>query len=69
MTGSSIRKFGLIVNPLVPWLGYSNDGVLETNGAPSILKEMKSPEERENLLSEEVDCSKDNSVHQRWRKS
>lgn len=36
-----------MVNPLVPWLGCSPDGVVEANGGPSVSIEIKSPEQGE----------------------
>ncbi|KAM7312220.1 uncharacterized protein ISCGN_009125 [Ixodes scapularis] len=58
MTGSSVRRFGLVVNPLVPWLGCSPDGVAEANGVPSILVEVKSPEAGINTSARELIAAK-----------
>ncbi|CAN7983520.1 unnamed protein product [Ixodes hexagonus] len=58
MTGSSIRMFGLVVNPLVPWLGCSPDGVAEANGVPSILVEVKSPEAGETSSAKKLITAK-----------
>ncbi|CAN7990449.1 unnamed protein product [Ixodes hexagonus] len=43
MTGNVPEKFGLVVNPSVPWLGYSPDAVVMNNGVPARLIEVKSP--------------------------
>lgn len=57
MTGSSVRRFGLI-NPLVPWLGCSPDGVAEANGGSSILIEIKSPGGGETSSARELIAAK-----------
>ncbi|CAN8014222.1 unnamed protein product [Ixodes persulcatus] len=42
-TGNAPERFGLVVNPSIPWLGYSPDGVVMKDGTPLILIEIKSP--------------------------
>lgn len=34
---------GLVVNPMVPWLGFSPDGIVFKHGKPTILLEIKRP--------------------------
>ncbi|XP_042148014.1 uncharacterized protein LOC120847544 isoform X1 [Ixodes scapularis] len=58
MTGSSVRRFRLVVNPPVPWLGCSSDGVAEVNDVPSILVEVKSPEAGKNTSARELIAAK-----------
>ncbi|CAN7976848.1 unnamed protein product, partial [Ixodes persulcatus] len=38
-----VTKLGLVVHPLVPWLGYSPDGIVFKSESPAILIEVKSP--------------------------
>lgn len=45
LTTNNVTKLGLVVNPLVPWLGYSPDGVVFRDGQPNILLEVKSPQQ------------------------
>lgn len=42
-TGNAVVRLGVVVNPLVPWLGYSPDGISFRDGRPPILLEVKSP--------------------------
>lgn len=44
LTDKAVTKLGLMVNPLLPWLGYSPDGVVFRGSQPGILLEVKSPE-------------------------
>lgn len=39
----SVTQVGFCVHPLLPWLGYSPDGVIFKEGKPAILFEIKSP--------------------------
>lgn len=38
-----VVTLGLVINPALPWLGYSPDGVVFSNGRPEVLLEVKSP--------------------------
>ncbi|CAN8002354.1 unnamed protein product, partial [Ixodes hexagonus] len=43
LSNSIVTKLGLVVHPLVPWLGYSPDGIVFKSESPAILLEVKSP--------------------------
>lgn len=42
-TGDAVSTVGLVVNPMVPWLGFSPDGIVFRDGKPAVLLEIKSP--------------------------
>ncbi|XP_075536681.1 uncharacterized protein LOC142571884 [Dermacentor variabilis] len=42
-TGNAVSTVGLVVNPIVPWLGFSPDGIVFRHGKPAMLLEIKSP--------------------------
>lgn len=41
LTTNTVTRLGLVVNPLVPRLGYSLDGVVFRDGQPHVLLEVK----------------------------
>lgn len=43
ITGDTVSTVGLVVNPIVPWLGFSPDGIVFRHGKPAVLLEIKSP--------------------------
>lgn len=45
-TGNVVSTCDLVVSPVLPWLGYSPDGVVFHNGEPALLLEVKSPVKR-----------------------
>ncbi|XP_072145574.1 uncharacterized protein [Dermacentor andersoni] len=42
-TGNEVTALGFVINPVVPWLGFSPYGVVFKNGQLSVLLEVKSP--------------------------
>ncbi|XP_065290814.2 uncharacterized protein [Dermacentor albipictus] len=42
-SGNEVTALGFVINPVIPWLGFSPDGVVFKNGQPSVLLEVKSP--------------------------
>ena len=42
-TGTTVTKCGAVISRTVAWLSYSPDGIILTNGKPSLLLEVKCP--------------------------
>lgn len=42
-TRDAVFTAGLMINPVVPWLGFSPDGIVFRHGKPAVLLEIRSP--------------------------
>ncbi|KAH6945487.1 hypothetical protein HPB50_008726 [Hyalomma asiaticum] len=64
-TRDAVFTAGLVINPVVPWLGFSPDGIVFRHGKPAVLLEIKSPmrgktetiSDLVNQKKEGLDCS------------
>lgn len=49
--GEVVSTMGLVVNPMVPWLGFSPDGIVFKHGKPTILLEIQFVVEQKRFLT------------------
>lgn len=54
MTGDAVTNVGFVVHPSLPWLGYSQDGLIFKEGVSAILLEVESPVHEKNVKAAEL---------------
>ncbi|KAH9383240.1 hypothetical protein HPB48_024357 [Haemaphysalis longicornis] len=68
LMANEVTQVGFYVHPLLPWLGYSPDGVIFKEGKPAILLEIKSPVSGQEKKAAELAADKKlRYIKKRWR--